>query len=682
MSQFAIRKQEGETKSPPVSPTKDSKTNGKTSSPSSTPPSTPTSTPQHTNNHFFSVKNLNDKHRAEAVMLLSQCEEMGLPVTLDDCSSALQGYGWNAEVALDALLNGHRAPPPPPTLKRYNIDEQGPGSFNIDIPPELQQGDEFLVGFEDGTTLKGKVRREDVVEFQKNNHRRVFRRLDQSPPPSPSQALKSVVAFDIDVDKKGYLKVNIPKDVKEGESFIIVGKQQQQHRCVCPPEERFPKNSRVLMIRYDNDVKPPSRLPKFRLFGSSEDEDSDGGSSDGSGSSGGSDGSDGSDGNDEGTGKGRNRRGRRSSQKRGIKQHKALVKHHCTRLKNKRIWLHPKNTPPLLTVSSQKNNENQNDEDARQEAALKGYVMLSSIYYFQQIHPELYNLATKYSNSQIDGNNTDDHYTIHLVCQMMAFNYAAHGDHSHQEDFENIYEEMSQTMTNDKRTVPVSIENVPPLERSFGRHEVVLFGWLISNERLRAGFQLYLWNEKCGDGKSSNTCTPVRKQQQQGVSLRAEDWSINPYPLCGVAGNMCGTPRLIGPSNNKNEKVPSCLACTRQCIHPKNPFQSIWNNDTTVLMPCNKQQQFRQAWNERQAIKRVDVAHFNAEDSCNLNCSVCQKVTVSLHKINRCGGCKMILYCSKACQQKDWSGHKKDCKSFKKFVKKEISMGSKSVSEL
>ena len=31
----------------------------------------------------------------------------------------------------------------------------------------------------------------------------------------------------------------------------------------------------------------------------------------------------------------------------------------------------------------------------------------------------------------------------------------------------------------------------------------------------------------------------------------------------------------------------------------------------------------------------------------------------------------MVLFCSKDCQMKSWNDHKKDCKSFKNFVKNE-----------
>ena len=109
---------------------------------------------------------------------------------------------------------------------------------------------------DDGTTIKGKVRLEDILSFQKNNNRTAFRRINQSPPPSPrNKQLKSAIAFDIDVKRKGYLKVKVPKDVKEGEPFTIaIPHLKQELRCICPPSARFEKNSRILFLRT---VAPP-----------------------------------------------------------------------------------------------------------------------------------------------------------------------------------------------------------------------------------------------------------------------------------------------------------------------------------------------------------------------------------------------------------------------------------------
>ena len=37
----------------------------------------------------------------------------------------------------------------------------------------------------------------------------------------------------------------------------------------------------------------------------------------------------------------------------------------------------------------------------------------------------------------------------------------------------------------------------------------------------------------------------------------------------------------------------------------------------------------------------------------------------------KCAGCKVTLYCSRACQKKDWKTHKPNCKSFRRLRKSE-----------
>lgn len=45
--------------------------------------------------------------------------------------------------------------------------------------------------------------------------------------------------------------------------------------------------------------------------------------------------------------------------------------------------------------------------------------------------------------------------------------------------------------------------------------------------------------------------------------------------------------------------------------------------------------------------------------SSELECNVCQ----STENLKLCSRCKKVCYCSAACQKKDWSLHKPDCKS-------------------
>ena len=154
--------------------------------------------------------------------------------------------------------------------------------------------------------------------------------------------------------------------------------------------------------------------------------------------------------------------------------------------------------------------------------------------------------------------------------------------------------------------------------------------------------QLLLWNKKLGQGK--------HKEEGVKPTDRSEDWSVNPYALCGVAGNMCGAPMLTSNndgSSDGSDGSEAAAACTRPCIHPKNPFQTVWTKETTTRVECNRQQQYREAWDKRKALKSIQLKG-KREELCG--CVMCGKVPTSMKEFNRCGGCTMVLYCSSQCK--------------------------------
>ncbi|KLO12425.1 hypothetical protein SCHPADRAFT_941249 [Schizopora paradoxa] len=62
---------------------------------------------------------------------------------------------------------------------------------------------------------------------------------------------------------------------------------------------------------------------------------------------------------------------------------------------------------------------------------------------------------------------------------------------------------------------------------------------------------------------------------------------------------------------------------------------------------------------ERAILKGVYDAKFHKEDK--LSCAFCD-VRMNERTLKKCSGCKFIHYCSQECQQKDWKGHKEQCK--------------------
>lgn len=58
------------------------------------------------------------------------------------------------------------------------------------------------------------------------------------------------------------------------------------------------------------------------------------------------------------------------------------------------------------------------------------------------------------------------------------------------------------------------------------------------------------------------------------------------------------------------------------------------------------------------SIVKAEYASDTAQE--NLKCSVCH---TTAGKIQQCSQCKRVLYCSIACQRKDWGSHKVSCMS-------------------
>ncbi len=65
---------------------------------------------------------------------------------------------------------------------------------------------------------------------------------------------------------------------------------------------------------------------------------------------------------------------------------------------------------------------------------------------------------------------------------------------------------------------------------------------------------------------------------------------------------------------------------------------------------------------ERDMRKETAAALRRVEESV-YRCAVCGSVGTAEAKLQRCGSCKRVEYCSVACQRADWKAHKPLCKS-------------------
>lgn len=143
------------------------------------------------------------------------------------------------------------------------------------------------------------------------------------------------------------------------------------------------------------------------------------------------------------------------------------------------------------------------------------------------------------------------------------------------------------------------------------------------------------------------------------------DWSVNPYPLCGPAGNCCAATMF------KNGEVDKC---ERECLSISSPFQSDFPDNSTEegnikITQCFMNQRLRKAYEKRSALSKIIN---ELGEVVFLPCSACGECA---KESPRCGGCAMVLFCSRECQKTAWSEHKHICKSFKKFKQEELTRG-------
>ena len=578
-----------------------------------------TKTDVKTHGQVLSVNQFDEEKQMATTLLLSQCEEMQLDVTLLDVCHAMQGYGFDQERVMHALLNGHRAPPCV-TAKAFDVDGKlGRNTLSVRIPDGIFAGDEFDIEFEDGSTeicrcpdtvpdssrvisvrycyqhgsrepITIKPIQEDDNRFMvqipeevcegeevhiqfkdgtgatfvcPGNLEKNDRKLTLSKPGREDQnddGRTEVKVFDEDVERKGSISVRVPEGMEEGEEFFVLC-SEGRYVMKCPSASRLLETDRVIKT-----MKPGySNLPAFKMTGKLEEEFN--------------------------------------------------KNANC-------IWLHPKNTPPLLGLNFE---SEKSDDDHQQET--KHYIMFQATLKFQERHPELYPKQSRIYNGICKGKES---YDTHQMYQMIAYQYAAHGDHGHGKDMIECYdasvteyqEEMNQYHANNKK--PEFLPTIH-LERD-------------------------AWNDPNG----ASLCQAIMWGRKFGNAPSTRDWSANPYPLCGPAGNICVANLL----NQKEKK------CTRECIYIQSPFQkTIDINGQSKTIPCHMQQQYRDAYEERVALTKITN---EKGKTVKMNCMICSKKT-----IQRCGGCNMVLFCSSEHQKKSWPMHKVDCKSFKKFKKME-----------
>ena len=71
-------------------------------------------------------------------------------------------------------------------------------------------------------------------------------------------------------------------------------------------------------------------------------------------------------------------------------------------------------------------------------------------------------------------------------------------------------------------------------------------------------------------------------------------------------------------------------------------------------------------------------AQLTAAPAAEVYCSNCEQVQPAGKRFHSCTGCKVVVYCSKACQKQHWkSGHKTFCKESRQWASEESALATK-----
>lgn len=414
-----------------------------------------------THGTMFTIDQVNDEHRMAATLLLSQCDEMGLGISIEDCCHAMQGYGWNEERAMDALLNGMRAPPPPPRAKAFDVTET---TMSVRVPDNLYEGDEFIVVFDDERSTKyhcppadrlendriiiikfalekeGKKKKkvptanavqEDVeeegafcvripdgmksgeeLEVIFSDGKSGFMKCPENselkddrmfgPIRRPGKKLPTAAAFDEDTVREGAFFVCVPDGLTEGQKFEVTFQDGTAAVMKCPKEDKLNKSKTRERIAGPIGKPGSSRsLPKFNLSSFAADEG-----------------------------------------EKKLTEKSSLIQELLGRPQS--IWLHPKNSPPVLLKCKNPGRKLKSEEQEDQEFMC--YVMFRSTLLFQQNHPELYPMQSRTCMTSL---TLKEHEKI----QVIAYQYAAHGDHEHRADMQDIFESVERTCLEEEEDI-------------------------------------------------------------------------------------------------------------------------------------------------------------------------------------------------------------------------------------
>jgi hypothetical protein len=568
---------------------------------------------------ILDVSQLKEDEKMKSAMLLSQCDEMGLGVILDDCIVAMQSYGWNAERALDALLNGMRAPPPPPRAKAFDVDEE---YLSVRVPDTcVEEESIFLIVFDDGTAAKCKcppleqllknnrVIRVRHTQSKKNGQQQAEMKNKKNGQQNKKERLINVKALEEDDES---FTCTVPEEVHPGEKFTITFQDGTVGTLICPSleqlkrmsaaegsegsegsegigttknksEEHTNTNQRTIRVRKRGASEP---LPKYRTGDSDSDSDYEDNEDYEILSDEEYENDEDDDENDE-----------KAEMKRLMKKMKKNAPN---------IWLHPENTPPWIAVGG-------SDE------SLENYVHFKSLIAFQQRYSELYPIHLRVYHGR-------GSFQMHQVCQMLAFNYAAHSTpYTHRKEMRKIVNSIRIQLTQNQQQA--SQANPP----TYTRHLLETLGWHQQQKKKKKEkkekkretgndiaddrtlqIQHKLWDSKVkreiartNQGSTTNQGSEGSegsegREGSVGSVNPSRDWSINPYICCGPATNCCGAPMLvIGQERGKES------SCERPCLYVKNPFQLNMSQDTVMTVKCFVSQQHRSGYEKRKAITKV-----------------------------------------------------------------------------
>ena len=81
----------------------------------------------------------------------------------------------------------------------------------------------------------------------------------------------------------------------------------------------------------------------------------------------------------------------------------------------------------------------------------------------------------------------------------------------------------------------------------------------------------------------------------------------------------------------------------------------------------------KKVWKSCRNTSESQKGHETGKGKSSSSCEACESCGKTGAQLFKCGACKLVRYCSVACQKRDWENHEKDCRVIKVYPDRVIS---------